>query len=76
MSSSFGLYFVGFLILIAGLAYGAYLAGVPSAWIAVGVICLLGIAVLKLAKRMQAGRPGTGTGTGPRPGGPGTPPRY
>jgi hypothetical protein len=62
MSSSFGLYFVGFLILIAGLAYGAHLAGVPSAWIAVVVICLLGVAVLKLAKRMQAG---TGTGTRP-----------
>lgn len=64
MSSSFGLYFVGFLILIAGLAYGAHLAGVPSHWIAVAVICLLGIAVLKLGKRMQAG-----TGTGTRPGG-------
>lgn len=72
MSSSFGLYFAGFLVLIAGLAYGAYLAGVPSTWIAVGVICLLGIAILKLAKRMQAG-------TGPRPGqpgSPGNPPRY
>ena len=75
MSSSFGLYFVGFLILIAGLAYGAHLAGAPSAWIAVGVICLLGIAILKLAKRMQAGTR-TGTGTGTRPGGPGTPPPY
>lgn len=66
MSSSYALYLVGFLILIAGLAYGAHLAGVPAAWIAVGVICLLGIAILKAAKRMQKG-----TGS---PGG--APPRY
>jgi hypothetical protein len=73
MSPSFGLYLVGFIILIIGLALGANLAGVPTMWIAVGVICLLGIGILSAVKKTQASgtRPGTGTGTGP-----GSPPRY
>lgn len=46
MPSSFGVYLIGFIILIIGLAFGAYLAGAPPMWIGVGVICLVGIAVL------------------------------
>lgn len=44
---SFGLYMVGFLVLILGLAYGAHLADVPAQWIAVGVVVLLGLGILK-----------------------------
>ena len=47
MSSSFGAYLIGFINLIAGLAFAAHLAGVPSAWIAAGVIVLVGIGVLR-----------------------------
>jgi positive regulator of sigma E activity len=54
MSSSFSLYLVGFIILIIGLALGAHLAGVPTLWIAVGVICLLGIGILSAVKKTQA----------------------
>jgi hypothetical protein len=43
---SFSLYVVGFLILIAGLAYGAVLLHVPGQWIGVGTIVLVGLAVL------------------------------
>jgi hypothetical protein len=43
---SFGLYTVGFLIAIAGLIYGAHLLHVPSHWIAVGAIVLLGLGIL------------------------------
>lgn len=73
MSPSFGLYLVGFIILIIGLALGAHLAGVPTMWIAVGVICLLGIGILSAVKKTQTpgARPGTGPGTGT-----GNPPRY
>jgi hypothetical protein len=46
MPSSFGVYLIGFIILIIGLAFGAYLAGLDPTWIGVGVICLIGIAVL------------------------------
>jgi hypothetical protein len=75
MSSSFGLYLIGFIILIIGLALGAHLAGMPTTWIAVGVICLLGIGILSAVKKTQTGRAGSGPGTGPRPGNP-SPPRY
>ena len=44
--SSFGIYLIGFIVLIAGLAYGASVAGLSSTWIAVGVIVLLGIGII------------------------------
>ena len=75
MSSSFGVYLVGFIILIIGLALGAHLAGAPTTWIAVGVICLLGIGILSAVKKTQTGRTGSGTGTGAGAR-PGNPPRY
>lgn len=43
---SFGIYMVGFIVLIAGLAFGAHLAHVPVQWIGVGVTCLLGVGIL------------------------------
>lgn len=43
---SFGLYVAGFVILIAGLIYGAVLLHVAAHWIVVGTIVLLGIGVL------------------------------
>ncbi len=45
--SSFLAYILGFLIIIAGLVYGAHLAGVPQRWIIVGVIVLLGVGIVK-----------------------------
>ena len=49
--SSFGTYLVGFLILIVGLAIAAYLLNVPSMWILVGAIILVGIGVLSATTR-------------------------
>ncbi len=43
---SFGIYIIGFVILIGGLVYGAVLLNVPHEWIAVGAIILVGFAVL------------------------------
>lgn len=43
---SFGLYAAGFAIVIAGLVYGAYLMHVPTQWIAVGAIVMLGVGIL------------------------------
>jgi len=43
---SFGLYALGFAILIVGLIYGAHLAHMPVHWIVVGAIVLIGVGVL------------------------------
>ncbi|MFL6195786.1 MAG: hypothetical protein ACJ75H_16530 [Thermoanaerobaculia bacterium] len=67
MSSSFGVYLIGFIILIIGLALGAHLAGVPDMWIAVGVICLVGLGILSAVKKTQGkARPDAGPSGPPR----------
>jgi len=43
---SFGLYMVGFIILMFGLGMGAFLLHVSPQWIAVGEVCLAGLGVL------------------------------
>lgn len=43
---SFGLYIVGFIVLIIGLATGAFLMHVPPRWIGVGVVVLIGLGIL------------------------------
>jgi hypothetical protein len=44
---SFGLYIGGFLLVIAGLIYGATIMHVAPRWIAVMTLVLAGLAVLK-----------------------------
>jgi hypothetical protein len=44
---SFGIYIAGFLLVIAGLIYGATIMHVAPHWIAVGTLVLAGLAVLK-----------------------------
>jgi hypothetical protein len=43
---SFGIYLTGFVIVIAGLIYGANLMHVPTHWIVVGGLVLVGIGIL------------------------------
>jgi xanthine/uracil/vitamin C permease (AzgA family) len=43
---SFGIYAVGTIILIAGLAYVAHLAHVPSQWIVAGAVIVLGAGIM------------------------------
>jgi hypothetical protein len=47
---SFGLYSIGFAIVIGGLIYAAHLLHVPAHWIAVGAIILIGAGILKGVK--------------------------
>jgi uncharacterized membrane protein len=47
---SFGLYAIGFAIMIGGLIYGAYLMHMPTHWIAVCAIILLGVGILSGVK--------------------------
>ena len=43
--SSLTIFIIGFVILVAGLAYGASLAGLAPQWIAVGVLVLIGLGI-------------------------------
>jgi len=43
---SFGIYMVGFIVLVVGLGLGAYLMHIPAQWIGVGVVCLIGLGIL------------------------------
>jgi peptidoglycan/LPS O-acetylase OafA/YrhL len=43
---SFGLYAIGFAVMIGGLTYGAYLVHVPTHWIVAGAVVLLGAGIL------------------------------
>ena len=43
---SFGLYAIGFAIVISGLIYAAYLIHMPAHWIIVGAVVLLGVGIL------------------------------
>jgi hypothetical protein len=47
---SFGIYSIGFAIMIGGLIYAAYLIHVPAHWIAVGAVILLGVGILSSVK--------------------------
>jgi heme A synthase len=51
--SSFATYLIGFVILILGLGFAAYLVNVPTVWISVGVIVLIGIGVLMATSRTK-----------------------
>jgi hypothetical protein len=44
--SNLAIFIIGFVILIAGLAYGANLAGLSPQWIGVGVAVLAGLGVV------------------------------
>jgi Mn2+/Fe2+ NRAMP family transporter len=43
---SFGLYLTGFIVLIVGIALGAYFLNVPPKWIGVMVVVLIGLGIL------------------------------
>jgi len=47
---SFGLYAIGFAIMIGGLIYGAHLMHMPMHWIVVGAVILLGVGILSGVK--------------------------
>lgn len=47
---SFGIYAIGFAILIAGLLYAAHLMHMPSHWIIAGGVVLVGMGLLSAVK--------------------------
>lgn len=51
--SSFAIYLAGMLVLIVGLAFGAYFAGLAMQWIIVGAVVLLGIGMVTAVSRTR-----------------------
>ncbi|RYD75371.1 MAG: hypothetical protein EOP84_18415 [Verrucomicrobiaceae bacterium] len=47
-------YVLGFIILIAGLAWGAIEAGVPMLYVQIGAVILLGIGIILGASRTRS----------------------
>jgi hypothetical protein len=43
---SFGLYLAGYVVVIAGLVYGARLMHMPPHWIVMGALVLVGLGIL------------------------------
>lgn len=50
-------YVIGFLILIAGLAWAAIEAGAPTLYVQIGAVILLGIGIITGASRTRTYRP-------------------
>lgn len=50
---STAVYVVGFIVLLAGLAWAAQLLGVPSIWITIGVVVVAGIAIIGMAGNLR-----------------------
>ena len=51
--SNFGIYLIGFIVLIAGLALAATLLGLDPTWIGIGAIILIGIGILSGVTRTK-----------------------
>lgn len=50
---STAIYVIGFIVLIAGLAWAATVLGVPSIWITIGVVVVAGVGILGIAGYMR-----------------------
>jgi hypothetical protein len=50
---SFSLYLIGFILVVGGLCYGAYLMGLSAQWIIIGALVLLGIGIFTGATRTR-----------------------
>jgi hypothetical protein len=51
--SSFALYVLGFIVLIAGVGYGAFLLHVPHTWIIVGALVIIGLGIMSAVTRTK-----------------------
>jgi len=51
---SFGLYLIGFLVLMGGLIYGATLVHMPSHWIVMLTLVLLGLGIVTGVKNTRS----------------------
>ena len=64
--SPFTTYIGGFVVLIGGLCFAAYLLNVPPLWIVAGAIVMLGAAIIMATTRTRSKEPTPPPGPGPR----------
>jgi len=57
--SSFGTYLLGFIVLVIGVAVAAHLVGVPTMWIVVGAVILIGVGIMTATSRTKPRDPPT-----------------
>lgn len=55
--SPFATYITGFIVLIIGLSFAAYLLNVPQMWIVAGAIVMIGIAIIMATTRTKSKEP-------------------
>lgn len=61
MNSSFPVFLVGYMVLIAGVAYGLHAAGVGAQWIITAVLILAGVGIIgSLSRAKQTSAPAEG----------------
>ena len=63
--SAFALYVVGFIVLLGGLAYGAYLVHIPHTWIVVGMLVFIGLGIMSAVSRTKRRDPPAEAPRGP-----------
>lgn len=51
--SSLSLYLVGFLVLVLGITMGLHLAGLPTAWVAVAGVVMIGVGIITGVTHMR-----------------------
>ena len=51
--SAFVLYVAGFVVLLGGLVYGAFLFHVPHTWIGVGALVMIGLGLMMAVSRTK-----------------------
>jgi hypothetical protein len=51
--SAFVLYVAGFIILLGGLVYGAFLLHVSHTWIGVGALVMIGLGIMSAVSRTK-----------------------
>ncbi len=52
--SSFAWYLIGFIVLVVGLAWAAILLNVPTLWVGIGVVVMLGLGIMKATRREKS----------------------
>jgi|CXWL01.1.fsa_nt_gi hydrogenase/urease accessory protein HupE len=51
---SFSLYFVGTLIVIGGVAWGMIKAGLPTVWVIIAAVIMLGVGILSAVSHTRS----------------------